>query len=95
MAASRGSEQAWLACMSGVEEALLHGYPAQHGEVDPGSVIADLDAYLAALLSGADDHPALRRRMGAAGRRRVEEDYGLGRMVRDYEQLYEEMLARR
>jgi glycosyltransferase involved in cell wall biosynthesis len=37
----------------------------------------------------------LARRMGEAGRRRVEERFSLDRMVRESEQVYEECLARR
>jgi glycosyltransferase involved in cell wall biosynthesis len=40
------------------------------------------------------DDPARAARMGVAGRRRVEEHFDVRRMVRDYEALYDSLLAR-
>lgn len=40
-------------------------------------------------------NPDLAKRMGAAGRKRVEEKFSLDRMVREYEKLYEECLMRK
>src|SRR4051794_1360484 len=72
------------------------GMPAAIQEGETGLLVppADSGAMAEALARLARD-PALRRRMGDAGRRRAEEAYNVERMVRDYEQLYEEMMARR
>ena len=50
---------------------------------------------LAGAMSRLVKDPALRRRMGEAGRRRVEEHFSFDRMVQQYEDLYRELLARR
>jgi glycosyltransferase involved in cell wall biosynthesis len=39
------------------------------------------------------DNPDARQRLGAAARRRIVENFGLDRMVRQYQELYEELLA--
>jgi glycosyltransferase involved in cell wall biosynthesis len=54
----------------------------------------DVDALRAALLRLAAD-PALRARMGAAGRERVEREFTVDRVVKDYEALYSELTVSR
>ena len=52
----------------------------------------DVDALGAALRRLAAD-PPLRARLGAAGRERAAKEFGVGRLVRDYETLYSELTA--
>ncbi|HVE38877.1 MAG TPA: glycosyltransferase [Planctomycetota bacterium] len=52
----------------------------------------DVDALRAALQRLAAD-PALRARLGAAGRERAAREFGVERLVRDYETLYSELTA--
>jgi glycosyltransferase involved in cell wall biosynthesis len=52
----------------------------------------DIDALAAALRQLAAD-PALRARLGAAGRERAAAEFGVGRLVRSYETLYSELTA--
>jgi glycosyltransferase involved in cell wall biosynthesis len=49
---------------------------------------------LAAALRRLAADPALRRRLGSAGRRRVEEEFAVGRYVASFEGVYGELLAR-
>ena len=52
----------------------------------------DIDALGAALRRLAGD-PALRARLGAAGRERAAAEFGVERLIRDYETLYSELTA--
>ena len=56
--------------------------------VEPGDVEA-----LAARLSALAADPGLRERMGAAGRGRVLERYGVGRLLADVDRLYRDTMA--
>jgi glycosyltransferase involved in cell wall biosynthesis len=57
--------------------------------VDPGDVEA-----LAGRLAELAADPGLRARMGAAGRERVLERYGVGRLLDDVDRLYRDTMAR-
>jgi sugar transferase (PEP-CTERM/EpsH1 system associated) len=65
--------------------------PGQTGLLVPARSPAALAEALLALLRG----PEQARRMGIAGRRRVEEQFSLGRMVAQYEDLYLSLLRGR
>jgi glycosyltransferase involved in cell wall biosynthesis len=54
----------------------------------------DVDALRSAIQELAAD-PALRLRLGAAGRERAEREFGVGRLVKAYEDLYSELTASR
>ena len=58
--------------------------------VEPGDTAA-----LAARLAELAADPALRNRMGAAGRERVLERYGVGRLLDDVDRLYRETMAKK
>ena len=50
-------------------------------------------AHLAAGIAELLRDPAKRRRLGAAARRRIEEEYSAARMTMDYLRVYEEAIA--
>jgi glycosyltransferase involved in cell wall biosynthesis len=54
----------------------------------------DIDALGSAIQALAAD-PARRLKMGAAGRERAEREFGVARLVKDYEELYSELTASR
>lgn len=57
-------------------------------------VPSDDDAALAAAFARLADDPALRDRLGAAGRRKLEAEFTLSHMVRQHEDLYRSLAAR-
>ena len=60
-----------------------------------GYVIAPHDAAaLAGRLAHLKAHPELRRSMGDAGRRRIDREFSIDRMVAEYVRVYEEAMAR-
>jgi glycosyltransferase involved in cell wall biosynthesis len=52
---------------------------------------AEDSSALAAALMDLASNPSLRERMGRAGRVKAEQEFGLQRMLRDYERVYVEL----
>ena len=75
-----------IADMPGVREVIE---PGKEGLLIEPLIAADLAEKVRALL----DDPELARRMGAAGRRRAEERYGLATVARELLSLYEDLRA--
>lgn len=74
--------------VGGIPEAVVHG---ETGLLVPPK---DPEALAQAITSLLSD-PELARKMGHAGRERVNKAFGLDRMIREMEGLYEELIARK
>ncbi|HVW48645.1 MAG TPA: glycosyltransferase [Solirubrobacterales bacterium] len=83
-------------------EALASGVPVVSTDVEgmrdillagAGLVVAHDDEALAAAIVRCLDDPAMRARLGAAGRRIHAEGYSIDRMAADYRRLYETLLG--
>jgi len=72
--------------VGGVPEVVTHG---EHGEVVP----VDDPRALAEAIGRLANDPALGRRMGEAGRQRVEQHFSFEHMARKYEDLYRRVLV--
>ncbi|NQW09811.1 MAG: glycosyltransferase family 4 protein [Alphaproteobacteria bacterium] len=82
-----GADLAWRRLSGFDNEATFHAQMAQ-------TIAVDVEAAARALVVLADD-PALRRRMGEAGRVRARSVYGWSVIIRRYEELWAEQRARR
>jgi len=85
MAAGKAVVATWV---GGIPEAVIHG---KTGLLVPPK---DSQALAAAIIELLSDPPRSEE-MGKAGRERVRKEFGLDRMVRDMEGLYEELVARK
>jgi glycosyltransferase involved in cell wall biosynthesis len=74
-------------CVAGIPELIRNGLD---GLLVPGSSVEAMASALGWLL----DDPLLRRRLGAAGRRRVEEDYNLAQNVHSLANMFRELLSK-
>jgi glycosyltransferase involved in cell wall biosynthesis len=72
----------------------IYGIPEVIVEGETGFMVPprDVDSLYAAMRK-VFENPGLCRRMGAAGRRRVESSFSLERMVRGVESVYEAVLS--
>jgi glycosyltransferase involved in cell wall biosynthesis len=74
----------------------IYGIPEVVVEGETGFMVPPRDAgFLCAAMRRAIESPALCRRMGTAGRMRVESSFSLERMVREVESVYEAVLSGR
>ena len=84
----------YMSCALPVVASAGGGNPELVTEGETGYLVPSGDPVaLAAALALLADRPEVARRLGDAGRRRILEDFGVPRMVRDIERVYWEALA--